>query len=318
MEGCKGIGRCVGVRSRRSVRSLPVAGLPHLPTVVLCGLLAASCGRSPVIVLDGDLLDDLDLEDEDEDDEDDPVSGGCRKVDYLFVIDNSGSMLIYQRQLVESFAVFIEGVQQTQQSLESIHVGVVTTDVYSGNVTAEESCLALGGLVTATQGHNSSDTQCGPYAEGHNYMTEQDDLGVTFPCAAQVGTTGSTSERPLEALTSAVTTLSQPGECNDGFIRDDALLVAVIVSDEDDPGPADYRYEKLVGAKNGYADNVVVVGLILEPDTDCPINGQSTEGFVLASFIGMFTHSFVSPVCGDYTVAFQQAISVVEAACSDA
>lgn len=289
-----------------------MAGLPHLPTVVLCGLLAAGCGRSPVIVLDGDLLDDLDL---DLDEEDDPVSGGCRKVDYLFVIDNSASMLIYQRQLVDSFGVFIEGVQQTQASLESIHVGVATTDAYSGNT---GTCKVLGGLVTTTQGHNSSDSQCGPYAEGHNYMTEQDDLATTFTCAAQVGTTGSTLEQPLHALTAAVSELNEPGECNDGFIRDDALLVAVIVSDEDDPGTAGYRYEKLVDAKNGYADNVVVVGLILEPNTECPISGQSSQGFVLASFIGMFTHSFIAPVCGDYAAAFQQAIAVVEAACTDA
>jgi hypothetical protein len=290
-----------------------VAGLLYLPSLALGGLLVAGCGRSPLIVLDGELLDELDLQEED------PVTNGCRKVDYLFVIDNSASMLIYQRQLIESFGVFIEGVRQTQESLESIHVGVVTTDVYSGNTvpTAERSCLALGGLVTTTMGAHSSEAQCGPYAEGHNYMTERDDLDVTFPCAAQVGTTGSSEEQPLKALTSAVVERGEAGECNDGFIRDDALLVAVIVSDEDDPGPAEYRYEKLVEAKGGHADNVVMVGLILEPDTECPIIGHANEGLVIADFIGMFAHSFIAPVCGDYATAFQQAIAVVEAACSD-
>jgi hypothetical protein len=281
---------------------------------VAVGLLVAGCGRSPVDVFGEDLLDDIEL-----DDEDDPVVGGCRKVDYLFVIDNSASMLIYQRQLAESFGVFIDGVERTQQSLESVHVGVVTTDTYSGNVdNPDESCHALGGLITRTHGHNSSEAQCGPYAEGHGYMTERDDLDVAFPCAAQVGTTGNNLELPLEALTSAVIDLDQPGLCNEGFIRDDALLVVVIVTDEDDPGPVERRYEQLVEAKGGYADNIVVVGLVNEPGTECTLTGYSAEAFLLTSFIGMFTHGFIAPVCGDYADTFMQAVSVVEAACADA
>jgi hypothetical protein len=289
------------------------ARVARLPSAVLLGLLAAACGRSPVIVFDDGLLDDLDLEDEE-----DPVRGGCRKVDYLFVIDNSASMLTHQRRLVESFGVFIDGVEQTQASLESVHVGVVSTDAYSGNIdNPDESCLALGGLITKTEGHNSSETQCGPYAEGHNYMTERDDLEVTFPCAAQVGTTGNNEERPLEALTSAVVDLDRPGLCNDGFIRDDALLVVVIVTDEDDPGPVGFRYDRLVEAKRGHADNVVVVGLVNEPDTDCPLTGHATVAHLLTEFIGMFTYGFVAPVCGDYASMFEQAIAVVEEACAD-
>lgn len=288
------------------------ARVARLPTTVLLGLLAVGCGRSPVVVFDDGLLDDIDLDDED------PVMGGCRKVDYLFIIDNSASMLLYQRQLVESFSIFIEGVEQTQASLESVHLGVVTTDTYSGNVdNPDPSCLALGGLITKTEGHNSSEAQCGPYAEGHPYMTERDDLDVTFPCAAQVGTTGNNEEQPLGALTGAIVDLDQPGLCNDGFIRDDALLVVVIVSDEDDPGPVDFRYERLVEAKGGRADNVVVVGLVNEPDTDCSLTGYAREAVFLTEFIGMFTYGFVAPVCGDYTSTFQQAIAVVEEACSD-
>jgi hypothetical protein len=282
--------------------------------MVAMGLVAAGCGRSPFDVLGRAHLDDHEL-----DHDVDPVAGGCRKVDYLFVIDNSASMLPYQRALVSSFGVFIEGVERTQQSLESVHVGVVTTDRYSGNTdNPDPTCLDLGGLVTKTHGHNSSNSQCGPYAEGHSYMTELDDLDETFPCAAQVGTTGSTVELPLAALTSAVIDLDRPGACNDGFVRDDALLVVVIVTDEDDPDPVERRYERLVAAKGGHADNIVVVGLVNEPGTACPLSGHSTEATMITSFVGMFTHGFVAPVCGDYDAAFMQAVAVVEAACTDA
>jgi len=72
-----------------------------------------------------------------------------------------------------------------------------------------------------------------------------------------------------------------------------------------------------VEAKGGHADNVVVVGLINEPDTVCSLTGYAREGVFLAELIGMFTYGFVAPVCGDYTSTFQQAIAVVEEACTD-
>lgn len=270
-------------------------------------LLSAGCGRTPVPWLD--LSDEIDLE------RDDPVAGGCQNIDYLFVIDNSASMGDNQRKLVESFDVFIDGVERSQNDLRSVHVGVVTTDSYAAG---EPECHALGGLVTATAGHNSSEAQCGPYAEGHNYMTERDDLHQAFPCAAQVGTTGSTTEMPLEALTSAVAKMQGPGECNEGFIREDALLVAVIVTDEDDPGPIEHRYERLLDAKGGREDNIVMLGLINEPSTSCRLNGHAREGLFIAELVSWFSHGFVAPVCGDYSEAFTRAVQVVDAACRDA
>jgi len=269
----------------------------------------AGCGRSPVTLFGSEFLEEFEL------DRDDPVAPGCPKVDYLFVIDNSASMGDNQRKLVESFDGFIEGVEDSQADLDSVHVGVVTTDAYAANA---QGCNAMGGLVTRTGGYNSSNAECGPYAEGHNYMTELDDLETTFPCAAQVGTTGSIMEHPLEALTSAVTTMQEPGECNEGFIREDALLVTVIVTDEDDPGAIEHRYQKLVEAKDGRSDNIVMVGLINEPGTDCSLAGHAIEAPGLFDFVSQFEHSFVAPVCGDYSEAFREAISVVQAACGNA
>ncbi len=283
------------------LRSLAL-GLALLPSLT-------GCGRTPFDLQF--VVDELEREPEQ-----DPVAEGCRKVDYLFVVDNSASMGDNQRRLIDSFDVFIEGVQRTQQDLESVHLGVVTTDQY---LAQGPGCDHVGGLVTRTAGHNSSEADCGPYAEGHNYMTEADDFSQTFPCAAKVGTTGSSTEAPLQAVTAAVSgPLTEPGACNDGFIRDDALLVVVIVTDEDDPGPVHHRYETLVEAKDGRSDNIVVVALINEPGTDCRLSGHASEGEELFAFASQFLHSFVAPVCGDHAAAFTQAVSVVQAACWDA
>ncbi|HWB77090.1 MAG TPA: vWA domain-containing protein, partial [Nannocystaceae bacterium] len=98
---------------------------------------------------------------------------GCTKVDFLFVIDNSGSMGDNQVDLANNFPNFIDGIQNTLTEVNEYQVGVVTSDAYQFN---SNGCKQLGALVTKTGGTDSSNAQCGPYAEGHNYMTEADDL----------------------------------------------------------------------------------------------------------------------------------------------
>ena len=160
----------------------------------------------------------------------------CRKVDFLFVIDNSGSMFSYQQELVANFPVFIDGIQSSLDSVMSYQVGVVTTDTYNFNA---PGCTGLSSLVVQTGGFDSSMMTCGPYAEGFNFMTQEDDLASEFSCAAQVGTQGDGFERTMAAVEAAVQREEgNPGQCNEGFIRDDALLVIVIITDEAD-GPGD-------------------------------------------------------------------------------
>lgn len=269
------------------------------------GLLAAGCGRTAAFI---------DYEDLDVFGADDPITDGCSKVDYLFVIDNSASMDIYQRRLVQNFPALINGVQRSQESLDSVHVGVLTTDGYLGN---PQGCTMIGDLVTRTRGHNSSEATCGPFADGHNFMTENDDLETAFACTAQVGTQGSVREAPLLAIGSAL----QPhklaaGACNAGFLRDDALLVIAIITDEDDPGLVEFAYERAVEAKHGYADNVVAVAIVVEPDGPCVEVGHSTEAHAITEFTNYFQHSFIGAICAeDYGPTFDDAVSVVQAAC---
>src|SRR5688500_13270586 len=59
---------------------------------------------------------------------------GCRAVDFLFVIDNSGSMATFQTNLVSNFGAFISGIQDTLVEVDSYHIGVITSDAYSYNV----------------------------------------------------------------------------------------------------------------------------------------------------------------------------------------
>ncbi|PRP93641.1 hypothetical protein ENSA7_80690 [Enhygromyxa salina] len=265
---------------------------------------------------------------------------GCELVDLLFVIDNSGSMNDEQVNLVGSFPGFITEIQTQLADADSYHVGVITTDEYEYN----DGCQDEGAMVIATGGADSSHAVCGPYADGHTYMTENDDLDVAFSCAAKVGTDGDGDERPMQTMQAALSKdMVEPGGCNEGFLRDDALLVIVIISDEEDdheldgctqkahPGssgdPADW-YEDVIAAKDGVEENIVVLSLIgpTGPDPEvCPMLDKcvgGSDGAEIAerivAFTTMFTNGFVGQICApSYAGFFAEAVGVISTACEN-
>jgi hypothetical protein len=254
------------------------------------------------------------------------IEDGCTKVDFLFVVDNSGSMDDEQENLVDNFPAFINGIQSTLEDVDEYHVGVTTTDTYDYNIAG---CQELGSLVVRTGGSFSSNQACGPYATGANYMTELDNLGDTFACAAQVGTSGDSTERPMNALEAAVRgDHAGPGQCNEGFLRDDALLVIVIITDEWD-GPGDPEsssssgnaqswYDTVVAAKQGIAENIVVLTLSYINGGVCP----PTDNFFNPGDIQPFTelfgdNGFQGCINGDFNEIFMEATGVIEEACNN-
>jgi hypothetical protein len=254
------------------------------------------------------------------------VEDGCTKVDFLFVVDNSGSMEDDQANLIANFPNFITGIQSTLENVEEYHVGVVTTDAYAGNIPA---CQVLGGLVTRTGGTASSNDLCGPYADGRNYMTEQDDLASSFACAAQVGVSGNGIERPMNALEATVRgDHAGAGQCNDGFLRDDALLVLVIISDEwdgpNDPemdgssGDATSWYNTVVAAKQGLAENIVVLTLSYINGGICPPQDVFFNPADIQTFTEMFgENGFQCCITGDFGQIFMEATGVIAEACDN-
>lgn len=261
-----------------------------------------------------------------------PISKGpCGKVDFLFVIDNSGSMFEEQVALVASFPGFIAAIQSTLESVEEYNVGVITTDAYSPN-TAVPGCNVLGGLVVSTGGFDSSNMVCGPYDAGNTFMTQDDDLDTAFACAAQVGTYGNGYELPMQALIDATDPegpLAQAGACNEGFIREDALLVLVIITDENDgptdtegmpsPGTAMDWYDAVVAAKQDIPENVVVVSLVNSVGGPCPPTDSVFDGVHIVEFTQLFgKNGLVGGVCeADYSPFLAQAVDVIDLACDN-
>lgn len=262
------------------------------------------------------------------------ISDDCTAVDFLFVIDDSSSMNVHQANLIANFPAFIDGIEESLGSVDSYHVGVVATDPFAGN---PGQCILIGALVTSTTGagKNSSQAECGPYTEG-NYMTEADDLDASFACAAQVGTHGSGSERPMDAVVAALSDeLAAPGACNEGFLRDDALLVVVVITDEydgeGDPepgngeepatsmgGPMDW-YDAVVAAKGGVPENAVALAITNYEGGPCEPAELGFDGVNIVEWAELFgSNGFVGGLClEDYGPMFAEATGVIATACEN-
>jgi hypothetical protein len=270
----------------------------------------------------------------------DTSSTGCKKVDLLFVIDNSGSMADEQYNLITSFPDFIDGMRTRLSETDGYNVGVISTDVYTGDLT----CLPLqeGALVTETAGGGSSNATCAPYTSGLRFMTEADDLESKFACAAQIGISGDGDERPVQATLAAFAPgITAPGACNEGFLRDDALLVVVMITDEEDDHegeaeacdqspqqgsagePAEW-FDALVAIK-GEETSIVLLSLLGPTGVDACLALDKCNGGIdgaepaprLLELTDMFTYGFVGPVCQPYGPFFLEAIDVIQSACDE-
>jgi hypothetical protein len=267
-----------------------------------------------------------------------PPDTGCTKVDLLFVIDSSGSMQDEQVTLVQSFPDFVSEMQTELADAESYHVGVTTSDNYPYN---EINCIiSEGALVTQTGGLGSSGQVCGPFSSGKRWMDEMEpNLAQKFQCAAQVGIQGDGNERPMQTMQAAVSpALNAPGACNDGFIRQDALLVVVIITDEEDDHevaacgldpqtgsagePASW-FNGLVAAKGGVESNIVVLSLVGPVAPPCPALDKCNGGIAgaetasrIVQFTEMFTYGSVGQICAaSYKQFFHDAIADIAGAC---
>jgi hypothetical protein len=113
-----------------------------------------------------------------------------------------------QETLAQGFVSF---VNEMEASGTDFHVGLITTSF------------------------DYSNSERGVLIGDPPYLTADSDYVTLFQERALVGTDGSDKEKGLEAAVYAVSpVLTVPGGLNEGFVRKDAHLLVVIVSDEED------------------------------------------------------------------------------------
>lgn len=158
-----------------------------------------------------------------------PTVYACDTVDLLFVIDNSLTMFQEQENLAANFPKLVQRLAAIQPPIKSLHLGVVSTDLGAGPYTTGVGNCKPGGDDGKLQ-HTPHGADCAPSYPKYLEGAPSASLARDFGCIAQLGTTGCGYEQQLESALRALT--AQPE--NDGFLRRDAPLAIVFVSDEDD------------------------------------------------------------------------------------
>ncbi|MBX3162067.1 MAG: hypothetical protein KF773_39255 [Deltaproteobacteria bacterium] len=171
-----------------------------------------------------------------------PISA---EIDILFVIDNSGSTKQKQTLFARNFEQFVTAIDtKFPQGRPNLHIGVVSSTIDLGvNVPSAPAChpaVGENGLLQNTrrpQCDPASGPPTGRFIEdialptGGRRTNYPGELSKALPCIAQLGDTGCGFESPLEAMKRA---LDGSNPQNAGFLREDAFLAVVILTDEDD------------------------------------------------------------------------------------
>jgi hypothetical protein len=151
----------------------------------------------------------------------------CDKIDLVFVIDDSDSMSQEQDNLAENFPHFIsvlDAFETPKGEPIDYRVAITTTGRDLRLIPNNETQPGMNGALV----ERASCGMARPWIERGDANRAR-----AFACAAEVGTDGPTVEMPLLMAAWAVTDRVADGK-NAGFLRPDALLATVILTDEND------------------------------------------------------------------------------------
>ena len=199
----------------------------------------------------------------------------ARKVDLLFMIDNSSGMSTGQDLLKYSVADFISTLATPAGGLPDMHIAIVTSDMGAGDGTSIMGCSQTGDAGVFRFAPTGPCTSTGldvgatflTSTGGSNPLTNfgTQDIATVFECIMTVGSIGCGFEHQLASVARALgADGSAPPPENAGFLRPDALLAIVLVTNEDDcsgpPGdplfdPASSKLASMYGPTENFQCN---------------------------------------------------------------
>ncbi len=276
---------------------------------------------------------------------------GCKgKVDLLFVISRQGTMVTEQTQLLASFPGFIETIEQKLEGFD-VHIMTANPDgkwpgkqvceggnggcsdywPHCGPAALDYDCETyvslvtkcdevLGAGLTFNTGGYAANKLCDLHG-GHRYIVgDEPDMAGAFECIAKVGTSGGTARMGDAMIAALSPKLNGAGGCNEGFLRDDALLVVVFISDFNDQSFSWYnhQYDAIIAAK-GDESAVVMLAVTPQPLGDNePVPGCKYNDGPLAfsELFSRFSHTMYGDTCApSYAPFFEAAVDKIGEAC---
>ena len=166
-----------------------------------------------------------------------PGDDACQRMDILVVVDDSGSMAEEQGNLATNFPRFIEvldGYTTSSGAPLDYRIGVTTTGKPTNTEISFPPMYMFPPMTISEDGPNGELLMSSSCGMTRRWIERTDpDVAGTFSCIAQVGTEGSSVEMPLLMTQRAIRERVLDGT-NAGFLREDALLAVVILTDEND------------------------------------------------------------------------------------
>ena len=169
-----------------------------------------------------------------------------RKLDLLFMIDNSSSMQPLQDKLAQNLPVLVQGLTALPGGLPDIHIAVVSSSSQPGMTTDILGCLPSevdNGAFrhafnpTGIANHPECDglTLNGTFISAEAGMAPNftGNIEDVFSCIALLGEGGCGFEHQFGSIERALDP-QHPIAANAGFLRDDAYLGVVMLTNEDD------------------------------------------------------------------------------------
>ncbi len=168
------------------------------------------------------------------------ASASDRNVDILFMIDNSSEMTAMQKKLALQMPTFIESFESLAGGLPNVHIAVISSDLGApGDATSSLMCTAAGdkGLFQVGAGCTTS-----PLVPGATFISNVDgvanytgNLEDVLSCVTLLGYQGCGFEHQLGSIARALGADGAPMPAeNAGFLRPDAELAIIVLSNEDD------------------------------------------------------------------------------------
>jgi hypothetical protein len=270
--------------------------------------------------------------------------GECNKIDFLFVVDDSGSMAEEQDNLEDNFPLFVDIINQYMTSSgQALDYRLAVTTTGRTVTTITQFPPPIGPVPMTEVGMNGGfreEPGCGmtrPWFE-----RTDPNLATNFGCAAKVDTSGPSMEMPLLCTELALSDRVADGT-NAGFLREDALLAIVILTDENDCSRPDDNFtldllnpamdpcnpsqpqlvppahyvdflDQLKGERGRWA-----VAVIAGPTACSSAFGDAAEATRLKDFVSETGQNAIfSSICtGNLATAISDALDTFQAACDD-
>lgn len=244
-------------------------------------------------------------------------SEACKKMDIVFIVDNSSSMKEEQDNLAANFPKFASVIDQyktTSGDALDYRLAVTTTSPKK-----KQGAFVVERGPGAPEGCNAGPTR--PWLE-----RADGDIATIFPCRAQAGTNGGSPEQSLESafvgLTDRITDGTNTAS-GASFIREDALLAFIAITDEDEGGTEDEPerdvkdYPALFDTIKGGRERWAAAVIAGEKKCSSKGLGEAAEAKRLKQFVAdVGKNAVFSSICtGDLTEGLTKALETFDVAC---